>query len=104
MIPHFKGNGGLIIIYFLVLVILTGLIASFLNQHNIQVDDCLIFSIVLLLTAICTYFTKDVYIKDKDGNKIKVDFKSSLFFIDMKYWVYILLIGALILFSKHLLN
>ena len=81
-----------------------GLIARFLNQHNIQVDDYLILSIVLLLTAICTYFTKDVYIKDKEGNKIKVDFKSSLFFIDMKYWVYILLLGSLILFTEHLLK
>jgi hypothetical protein len=104
MIPHFKGNGGLIIIYILVSVILIGLIARFLNQHNIQVDDYLILSLVLLITAICTYFTKDVYIKDKEGNKIKVDFKSSLFFIDMKYWVYILVTGATILFLKHLLK
>lgn len=75
-----------------------------MNQHNIQVDDYLILSLVLLITAICIYFTKDVYIKDKEGNKIKIDFKSSLFFIDMKYWVYILMAGATILFLKHLLK
>ena len=104
MIPHFKGNGGLIIVYLLASVILMGLIARFLNQHNIQFDDYIMLSITLLLTAACTYFTKDVYIRDKEGNKIKVDFKSSFFFIEMKYWVYILLVGALVLFSKHLLN
>lgn len=64
-----------------------GLIARFLDEHNIQFDNYLILSIALLLTAACTFLTKNVYVRDKEGNKIKVDFKSSLFFIEMKYWV-----------------
>jgi hypothetical protein len=101
---HFKGKGGLIIIYLLLSTILVGLISRLLHQHKIECDNYLTMSIVLLLSALCTYLTKDVYVKDKEGNKIKVDFRSSLFFIDMKYWVYILLVGAAILFSRHLLN
>lgn len=61
-------------------LILTGLTAHFLNEHDINLDDYLMLSITLFLTTICTFFTKDVYIKDKEDNKIKVDFKSSLFY------------------------
>jgi hypothetical protein len=104
MIPHYRGKGGLVIVYFLVSIILIGSISYFLNKNRIQFNDYLCLSIALLLTAMLTYLSKDVYIRDKEGNKIKIDFKSSLFFIEIKYWVYILLISSLIFFLKYLLN
>ncbi len=104
MIVFYKNKGILIIVYLIVCLIGTAIIVGVLRTYVGGVFARIGFyagaGFALLLAGIWTYFTKDDYYKDREGNKKKIDTESSFFFINMTIWSYIFFGLSLLFFAS----
>jgi hypothetical protein len=93
MIIFYKNKGILIIVYPFVCLFGTGIIVEVLRTYVggmfAKIDFHAAVGFGFLLAAIWTYFTKDDYYKDREGNKKKMDTENSFFFMNMAIWAYI---------------
>ena len=101
MLPPDKNKGGLIVVYLAASILAVYWFTGYLEGlDGSTIDEYAQMAIAFVMTAIWTYLTKDDYYKDEIGNKIFVDSDHRLLFINMKYWPYLLLAGAIVLFLK----
>ena len=104
MIVFYKNKGILIIVYLIVCLIGTAIIVNVLRSYVGGVFAQIHFhagvGFALLLAGIWTYFTKDDYYKDREGNKKKMDIENSFFFMNMAIWSYIFFGLSLLFFAS----
>jgi hypothetical protein len=108
MIIIWKNKGLLVLLYIFVCTFAAAVLLGYLRRNIggifIQFDDLIAIGIGLLFASFWTYKTKDNFYKDQNGVKQKMDTENELFFISMKYWVFILLLFGLVLISNPLFH
>ena len=99
-----KNKGLLVLLYLIICLIGTAVLAGVLHRNFggifSKIDFFTTLGFALLFAAIWTYLTKDDYYRDRDGNKIKMDTVNEFFWISMGTWVYILLVLSLVCFGN----
>ncbi|HTQ65959.1 MAG TPA: hypothetical protein VMI12_14265 [Puia sp.] len=99
-----KNKGLLVLLYFIICVFVTAEIVGILHRNTTgffsNIDFYTTIGFSFLFSSVWTYFTKDSYYKDRDGNKKKVDTVNEFFFLSMKTWAYIYLGAALVFFGN----
>lgn len=88
LVPN-EGKGGLIIIFFFISAVLTGIFCRIFTEvfHiDINVHAGVFLGIISLITGILTRWAAIDYYTDKEGRKKPIEFPDTLYFIKMKTW------------------
>lgn len=104
MIFFGKNKGRHIPIYILFSILGTLTVAYFIEYliggHINDIKKEILAGIALIISGFWTYLAKDDYVTDKNGKKHKLDMENTMYFIQMEYWGYILVVlGLVILLS-----
>jgi hypothetical protein len=88
-----KGRGILVLLYLIVCLIGTAVLIGILNR-NVggifkRIDFYATAGVAFVFAGIWTYFTRDDYYKDREGNKKKMDTINSFGLISMRIWSFI---------------
>lgn len=108
MIIIYKNRGILIPIFLLIPVVGT-LIMSGVLKRNIggifayNYDQQIVIGLGLLISSLWTYLKSDDYV-EVNGKKQKLDLGNHFFYIPMKTWSYIILVGGVLVLTGGLLE
>ena len=106
MLLIYKNKGILIAPYFIGSLIGTAVLAGVLKRNvggvfsHLDFYDILGFSFIIC--ALLTYFTKNDYCLDRNGQKQKIDIPNEFFFLKMDVWVYIFCIAAAVFLGNSM--
>jgi hypothetical protein len=104
----FKNKGILVVLFLIVWLVLTAVVGGELYRSVggifSKIDFYSILGIALLPTAVCTWFIRYDYYKDKHGNKKRMDTVHELLYIPLRIWVYILPGLSLVLLGNSLFH
>lgn len=96
-------NKGILIPVFLITPFIAITVLSGVLERNVggifasNYDKQIIFGISLLISGIWTFFKGENFIKI-NGLKEKIEINNHFFYISMKMWSYIMLVGGILLF------
>jgi hypothetical protein len=103
-LPPNKGKGLLVFLYLIITVIACAAIfGAIIREHpayKSPYDSYLIMGIALSLAAWLVHLTHKDYYLDNEGNKVFFEMEHHLFHIKMKYWTYIYLVLAIVMYGN----
>lgn len=94
----YKNKGILVPLYVIVSVIGASIVSKLLKEYeflNAKYDFQIVFGIGLIISGLWTYLTSKDFIVVK-GQKERIYFDNSFFFLSMGLWSYILAVGGLL--------